>query len=421
MLVIGVGLTDTGRVRERNEDAFFLDNELGLYIVCDGMGGHAKGEVASSMSVDTVVGWINEQRPLLERVRRGDEPEGALVRIAREAVETACREVYAAATTRPGFAGMGTTLTLLLFGSRKAVMAHVGDTRLYVLRDHALHQLSADHTMVADLITAGTLTAEQAHESVFAQVLTRAIGTQRSVQVDTLLIDVLPGDRFLLCSDGVTEHVPDVDDLAGCLSGDFEGVPEQLIDLANGRGGKDNSTVLVVRAEAAEPVPPATVEFSPGVDIALDVLGSAFLFEGLALGQLQRVLNACEVDSHDTRQTILEEGQPGDRMILILDGRASLMRSDRSVGELGAGDCVGEGFLVHERPCRATLVAREPTRILTLTRERFQTLANRRPWLGVELLGRLGKRMGEDLRRAYALVEPSATDSSTTLRPAQRL
>jgi serine/threonine protein phosphatase PrpC len=417
----GIGRTDKGRVREQNEDALLIDNDLGLYIVCDGMGGHARGEVASAISVEVAAKSVAERRAVVDRARRALEPDAALVGVAKSAVEEACREVFRAATTRPGFAGMGTTLTMLLFGREKAVMAHVGDTRLYLIRNGELHQLSTDHTMLAELLKAGAMTHEEAHRSPFAHVVTRAIGAQESVQVDTLLIHVRPSDRFLLCSDGLTEYGDGPEPIAARVTGDFESIPDELVAFANARGGHDNVTVIAVRTEADAPALSATIRLAPGFDVEAEALESLFLLEDLPLAQLERVLSICEVQSCDHGEILFREGDAGDRLLAVVEGRAALVRADHPLGELAPGDCIGETFLLHERPCRATVVAVGATKALAISRKRFRALAARFPRLGAKLLSRLGQRASAALDRAHQRLESTPGQSPDALRREQLL
>ncbi|MFC1852720.1 PP2C family protein-serine/threonine phosphatase [candidate division CSSED10-310 bacterium] len=202
---LGVGQTDRGRKRNNNEDYMFIDNELGLYIVSDGMGGHAAGEVASKSAVNSVVRQIKSQRPLLDRVKNKIEGISKVVRLAEKALVEACNDVYQLAKSKQNLAGMGSTLTLFLIVDEKAVMAHVGDTRLYLLRAGEVHLLSNDHTMAAEMVRKGIISLEESRGHRMSNVLTRTVGTHEAVQVDTLLIDIFPEDRFLLCSDGLSE------------------------------------------------------------------------------------------------------------------------------------------------------------------------------------------------------------------------
>ena len=289
---------------------------------------------------------------------------------------------------------MGCTLTALLIAGSKAAMAHVGDTRLYLWRGGSLHQLSTDHTMVEELVQAGAIPREGAQNHPFSSTLTRAIGSQESVRVDTLLFDVLPSDRYLLCSDGLSNYVDDPGDLASRVGGaDIESVPDELVAFANERGGRDNVTAVIVGVDVDPAERPLALALANDVEVKLDVLGSVFLFEDLTLAQLARVLSACRVEAFEAGEAVLDEGEPCSRLIVVLEGRFVLETDGRTRGELPSGDHVGETTLLRRRPSRASVRAKVRGRILVLEGEAFRALARSRPWLGVALFERLGRRL----------------------------
>src|SRR5512139_1515146 len=244
----GAGLTDVGRRRTVNEDAFFMDDTLGLYVVADGMGGHAAGEVASHEAVDTVHGMVRRGQGELARVAAGDSSDGAVraaIRILESAVQAATYMVFGLAQHEPDRQGMGTTLSALALCGRYGITAQVGDSRVYLVRDGLASSLTEDHTLVAWQLKQGIITEEEAAVSPHRNVITRAVGSREYVQVDTRFIDVRPGDAFLLCSDGLhgylkDEEIPPVVDLGPTLA------VQRFVHLANERGGKDNITAIVV-------------------------------------------------------------------------------------------------------------------------------------------------------------------------------
>jgi serine/threonine protein phosphatase PrpC len=216
----GTAASDRGRRRQSNEDAFFADDALGLYVVCDGMGGHRAGEVASTLATEAVVDIVRAWRTEQAAPPTADLSPTTLLETVQEAVAHACRVVHRAATDDLTRAGMGCTLTMLLVAGRRAVMGHVGDTRLYLLREGKLHQLSHDHTMAADLARMGDIPKDEIKTHRLAHVLTRCIGGHTAVPVDTLSVDLLPGDRFILCSDGLSDYA----DIGGDLGDHIEDV-----------------------------------------------------------------------------------------------------------------------------------------------------------------------------------------------------
>jgi len=241
--------TDVGMKREHNEDSFLVNEDLGLYIVCDGMGGHAGGETASRLAVQTV------ERELLSARLRPDDPyasaaslrETPLAAALREAVEGACAAVYRTSRANPELQGMGTTCISLLLVDGKAIMGHVGDSRAYLVRDGEVHQLSDDHSLVNEQVRAGLLTAEEARHSRLKNIITRSVGFEEDVLVDLVGLETRVGDKFLLCSDGLANLVENDEIRDHLVEHEVEEVPALLIQLANERGGDDNITVVVVQ------------------------------------------------------------------------------------------------------------------------------------------------------------------------------
>ncbi len=233
-------LTDRGRKRASNEDAFGLSVEHGVYLVCDGMGGAAAGEVASSLAVAEMMQWLT-QRP-----RTSPTPIEAA-----EAVTIANETIFSRSQRNQSLNGMGTTLVALLVEDRRAWMVNVGDSRGYRLRDSHLEQITLDHSLVEEQIRLGQMSEQEALRSPLKNVITRALGTQSVVTPDIFELETEPGDLFLLCSDGLVREVPD-SQLETLLRLDLtlEEMCSRLVEAANEAGGHDNITCVLVRAEA---------------------------------------------------------------------------------------------------------------------------------------------------------------------------
>jgi len=243
-----------GRVRTANEDSFGICAEEGLFIVCDGMGGAAAGEVASRMAVETVMQSLcrhsvevhstGTDQGALE-AKQGSEVPGLL----RGAVDDANHLVFSQAANDSRLHGMGTTLVALLVQEDKVWVAHVGDSRCYRLRNGTLEQLTRDHSLVDEQVKLGQLTREEADRSPLRNVITRAVGSQRSVATEIGEVDAAPGDLYLLCSDGLTRELHDarIETLLK-QPGDLDILCQHLIDSANEAGGRDNVTCILARA-----------------------------------------------------------------------------------------------------------------------------------------------------------------------------
>ena len=244
-LVVGAA-TDVGRVRDGNEDAYLVDDAMGLVAVADGMGGHRGGEVASATALEALRAAVSSGRPL------------------RDAVEDANRAVFEKASTDDSLRGMGTTLTAATLAAGDTLLVgHVGDSRAYLLRDGELRQLTTDHSLVEELVRDGRLTPDEAAVHPQRSIITRALGVDSTVDVDVYPVELVPGDVLLFCSDGLTGMLqPDL--IAGELrrEDDPARAATKLVDAANAAGGEDNITVVVVavtgEAPARTPIVPVT-------------------------------------------------------------------------------------------------------------------------------------------------------------------
>ena len=392
----GVGRTDIGRKRSHNEDNLLVDNDLWIYAVADGVGGLAKGEVAAQLALDTVHAYMKAHEDILRDARMGKAPPFELRAAANAAVMMASRAVFDAAHAQEEIGSMGATLTLLICAGPKAVIAHVGDSRIYVRRMGALHQLSTDHTMVAELVSAGVLSDAEAQGHPYANVLTRSIGSKATVKVDTMIIDVEPGDMFLLCSDGLHNYVPDPAWLNGRLSGGEppDDIVDQLIEFANESGGKDNITALLVTVAK-----PPRRRYKSVARMRLDALRSGELFGDLSFRHLALLLGACRQEHLEPGDVLIRAGEPNDELIVVVEGSLASVDVEGS-RELNAGDHVGASCLLTPRPARATLHAVTTGRCLLLNASEFNHLVVTRPWLGVTLLRHLGEHLAETLDKS---------------------
>lgn len=239
--------TDTGRVRDHNEDSVSAAPEIALAVLADGMGGHNAGEVASALAVNTI----------LDHMRAGcagvgeDADEPSRVELLRSSVEAAHDAIRQKADGQPQYEGMGTTVVACLVHGDRMIVAHVGDSRLYRLRGGKLDQVTRDHSLIEDLIAKGFYSREEARQNVRRNILTRALGSGDTIQVETGSQPVAAGDIFLLCSDGLTEMVTDeqINLTLHRYSDSLEQVADRLVQLANENGGKDNVSVILLRID----------------------------------------------------------------------------------------------------------------------------------------------------------------------------
>jgi PPM family protein phosphatase len=237
--------TDTGRARNNNEDSVDLDERNALAVLADGMGGYNAGEIASSMAtsfIKTELGrWLHETH--------GNATDGEVRRAMDICVDNANRAIFNAANANPQFAGMGTTLVVAVFRGAQMLLGHVGDSRAYRLRNGRLAQLTRDHSLLQEQLDAGLITQEQASFSSNKNLVTRAVGVEDTVMLETHVHETQPGDLILLCSDGLSDMLDD-GILAQTLlahQDSLDKAGQALIDAANDAGGKDNIAVVLAR------------------------------------------------------------------------------------------------------------------------------------------------------------------------------
>lgn len=243
-------LSDCGRVRTLNEDAVAVDAEYGIAVVADGIGGHRAGEVASRMAIDIVVERLRSKVSQLRAGARQPTP----LQFAEQIIGEANRAIHAAAREQSACNGMGTTLALALFHGQRVALLHVGDSRIYRLRDGQLQLLTRDDSLLRDQIELGMISAEEAGESHNRHLVTRALGTDERVAVHLNEEEVRSGDVFLLCSDGLSDLVEesDIELIVDALQTNLAVAAGHLVQLANDNGGYDNISVALVRVRNGE-------------------------------------------------------------------------------------------------------------------------------------------------------------------------
>lgn len=247
--IISCGITDVGLKRLDNEDNYLINEELNLFVVADGMGGHVGGEYASAIAVNTVEEIVTSMDgPPGEGEEEMDPVERNRFKITH-AIRLAGRRIFEKAKEQPEYHGMGTTAVVLVVDDGNAYVAHVGDSRIYMLRDNRIEQVTEDHSLIAEKIRHGLITPEEAKNHRMRNVITRSLGYQEDVEVDLTVRAVKKGDQFLLCSDGLSGHVEDPEMEEHMLNYRPQEATRRLIELACERGGEDNITVIITRID----------------------------------------------------------------------------------------------------------------------------------------------------------------------------
>jgi serine/threonine protein phosphatase PrpC len=244
-------VTDPGVKRTNNEDSIGTEATLGLTMVADGMGGYEGGEIASALAVETILNELPERIEQLKLKHADDDfSEYSIQSMAvRDAIKKSNEIIYNAAQNEPQYQGMGTTIVLALFYDNRLTIAHVGDSRLYRLRDDRLELITVDHTLMQQLIERGFYTVQEARESLNKNLVIRALGTDPEVEVDIQEDIALPGDIYLLCSDGLNDMIDDGEIYLTLkrYNDNLDLAATELVKLANKKGGKDNISVILAR------------------------------------------------------------------------------------------------------------------------------------------------------------------------------
>ena len=393
MKIAASALSDRGLKREGNEDQYLIDESLGLYMVCDGMGGHAAGEVAAERAIEFTAEHISSHTDDVNSAL--EKPDGyfRILKIAEEAVLAASQEVHQLSRSSPEYGGMGTTLTMLMIVDDKAMMAHVGDSRLYLMRSGEIHQLTVDHTLANEMFLAGGLTKEQAATSRFQHALTRSIGPHQSVKVDTLLFDLLPGDRLLLCSDGLSNYFTDSAIVAELLAKPhIVSQPHPLIEYAKDAGGADNITAVVV-----ETLPESNTDPLPDTEERMKFLRESFLGRSLSVRRLLHLMTASATIQCSEGKELLALDAKCPGMYIVMEGSFRVIDDDVVEAELVKGDCFGQATLIAPAKSPAGLVANEASRVMLVDRRKFTRLTKRLPRLGSLLLRNLCRNLSETI------------------------
>lgn len=407
--------TDVGRQRNHNEDNFLIDKKLSLFVVADGMGGHASGEVASHLAVHELRAAVDASRETIDGFAQGAAgitPQDVLV-VLEQAVQQACQAIFLRGQQEPDKRGMGTTASALLVVGDRGFIAHVGDSRIYLLRGGQVVQLTEDHSLLNELMRRGRLTRDGLESSpykAYKNAVTRAVGVYETVQSDTFDFEILPGDQFLLCTDGLHAYLKD-DDLVALLSReDLAETPKKLVELANAGGGHDNITAIVVRAGGAraEVTDPRAEELIRKIEL----LKQMPLFRHLSYKEVIRVLNVTEVREYEAGEGIIQEGDVGEEMFILLKGKIRVHKNDAFITYLAPGSHMGEMALVDRSRRSASATAEEKSRVLTLKRKDFYQIIRKDPTLSVKLLWSFVQVLTDRLRKTTADLSGARLEAS---------
>ncbi len=354
MRITAVSATDPG-AKKTNEDFHLTDPELGLFIVCDGVGS------AAQVAAETIQSFIS----------KSDKPSAALM---AQAIQEANRALLAQSQKDISPRSFFTTVEAIWISGSRAFLAHVGDSRSYLIRSGKTHSLTEDHTFYMEMVKEGYWDPEEAKKSPFQGDLTRVLGSRPIVKVDCLQVDLEAGDFLVLSSDGLTDSVS-IQDFAASPK------PQDLIIAAKKKGAKDNITVIVIGVEAEKKaiVLPATVTQK------INMIRETPLFRYLSYKQAIQVMSLVSVRSFDSKALIAKEGSESDEMYIILSGSAEIAKSTHIVARRTQGDLLGEMGIFDDAPRSASIIATEPTTLMVITKKDLLRLLQQDAELALKL------------------------------------
>lgn len=383
--------TDVGLKRKHNEDSLLAAEEFGVFVVADGVGGRKAGELASAITVNTFQSYAPQLKASLDAYAAdaNSETRNAVLRLLDQVANAASSRVYDAATAT-GRQGMTTTLVAACIGGGGAFVVHVGDSRAYLVRDGRLRQLTEDHSMVNELIRQGSMTREQAATSRYRNVITRAVGLYPNVRADTLHVELLDGDRILLCSDGLSDLVHPTRILELAQQTNLTSSVDNLVQSALDEGGRDNITVVVVEPEA--------VLQAEQVAARAKAMENLFLFEDLPFQARLRVGRIVDELFIRPGETVVNQGDVGNTLYVVVQGEVSVIVDGQEVATIQEGGHFGELALVDTEPRSATIVANGFGHLLSVERDALREFCMQEPALGNLLNWKLIATLGQRLR-----------------------
>lgn len=367
--------TDVGQVRDHNEDNYLVDKKLNLFIVCDGMGGHAAGEVASAVCVRSVQETLASHLPVYESFKKDVSNitrRKAVSLVVENAIEMANTKIWRMATEDANRRGMGTTCSLILIINGVGFVGHVGDSRIYLQRESKIQQLTSDHSLVNEMLRLGKIKPGEEDSVPHKNAVTRAVGVSERVDVDTFEVDLKIGDGVLLCSDGLSGYLEDPNEMLQLMMGQNpKNITEKSIRIANESGGKDNITSISIHCE-------------PDSDRHTgNLLQQSSVFQYLTPNEIAQIYRIAKVERFEAQEIICKKDQDPERLFLLLSGSA-LIEIDSTI--LREGSLFGEFAVIQQHQMRYSVIAQSKVQTLTILRSDFMKLMKEAPALTVKVL-----------------------------------
>ncbi len=388
-----------GKHRKTNQDVLLSDERLGVYVLCDGMGGTSAGGVAATLAAQACLSYLQRHSATLKEIVQGRGSSKQLPLLAQAAVEAANQAVHNHTQEHPDLRGSGTTIAVLIAAGSCGVCAHVGDSRIYAYRNKQLFQLTKDHSLAQDLIDRGLLERANLNTFAFKHVLSRAVGLLPAVSVDTLLFEILPGDRFLLTSDGVSGKVAS-EALEGVMANEEAALLiEKIAALARQSCGDDDLSIILVEANVDEHEREVHVARSRELELKTSILREVFLFRSLDPQNILRIVNASTLVQCSSGEVVVRQGEPEVSLYIILDGSFDVEINGQNISQLRRGNHFGEMALLTRQPRSATVRAATNGRVLRLAADDFHRFVQAHPQDGVGMVTALAQELSERLRQ----------------------
>ncbi len=414
--------TDCGKKRQYNEDFLDFDESLGVFIVCDGMGGHQAGDVASKLGAQTIKKVLLENTQLKDLLDRpiGTSERKAVIEILSQAISAANQEIYdyslQMSSEEHKSSGMGTTLAMGLKASNGIFIAHVGDSRAYLLRGRKVLTLTEDHSFVNELLRAGQISPEQARKHPQRNIITRAMGAGEVVCPDIMFYEIVEGDMIILCSDGLHGYFSDNDFLRYQRDCPFDLLAPRMIEHALDGGGKDNITVMLLKwgNDEAPPLHPHDIT----VQTKIETLMKINLFKALSYKETTQLLEVIHIHNCEGNEELIRQGDQGEDMFVILKGEVDVIIDSQLVTQLKPGNYFGEMSLIDKSPRSASIRSKSPCKLMQLHRDELFPLLKREPRIGLKIFWAFLQTMNQRLRDNNKLLQnigPQSLDKNWDL------
>lgn len=364
------GISEAGKFRKSNDDAYLIDEALGLTVVCDGSTSPF-GQEASTLACQTVRQFVAKNFASIEKLLTSDRQteRAKALKFLESAVQLACSAVYKLAQDDPRKSGIYTTLDVILAAQGQVLIGHVGDGRVYLLRGGNLRKITTDHTYYTEMVKDQALTPEEAMKRPYSQILTRNLGQSPYVGVDVIQFEAVAEDFFLICTDGVSDHLPMNTTLTAdnAAKPDLAAFAKSLLATSEAQGSKDNLTAVVLRVEKGteselkRPAQKTNEKF--------EMVRSLQMFQYMTYNEVMKILSIVNLLELKPDAVVVEEGKKSDEMYIVLRGKVTISVANEFIAEGGRGEVIGEMGLFDNIARSATVKAKETTELMSLGRK----------------------------------------------------